>query len=254
MAMIVRLSLLLTRQCSDITDLDQLREAYSEICNSLPPIAGVYQGAMILVDVALQDMRLEEFNRVLRPKVQGTLNLERLLADQPLDFFIFLSSTATVAGNPGQAGYTSANLFMSGLALQRRERALPASVVELGLIMGTGYITREKGDVLTQPSFDRGLLTISESDVHQTLAEAVRSSHPGSGDDWQLSIGLRQMPADAPNRTHWYNYPQFACLTIEDQADGSTPSKMNGELSIKEQLSSATTSEDITRIITGERK
>ena len=206
---------------------------------------------MVLVDVALRDMRLEEFTKVLRPKVEGSLNLECVLGSESLDFFIYLSSTATVAGNPGQTGYTAANLFMSGLALQRRKRGLPASVVELGLIMGIGYITREKGDVLTQPSFDRGLLTISESDVHQALAEAVQSSRPGSGVEWQLSIGLRQMPLNAPNRTHWYDYSQFACLTTEDATNDESPSKTHGAQSIKDRLSSANTTDEVNGIITG---
>lgn len=206
---------------------------------------------MLLSDVALRDMTLEQFTRVLRPKVEGSLNLDRLFGDEPLDFFVFFSSAATVAGNPGQANYTTANLFMSGLASQRRQRGLSASVVELGLIMGTGYITREKGDALTRPSFDRGLLTISESDVHQTLAEAINYGRPGSAAEWQLSTGLRRMPANAPNRPQWYSYPQFACLTERDAVDEINTSSTQTGPSIKQQLANATTKEDIETIITG---
>ncbi|GKT67261.1 beta-ketoacyl synthase domain-containing protein [Colletotrichum tofieldiae] len=99
------------------------------------------------------------FSRVLRPKVERSLSLDRLLGDEPLDFFVFFSYVATVASYPGQegypdqAGYTTANLFTGGMAQQRRKRGLPASVVELGLIMGTGYITREKQR--TDPTFVR---------------------------------------------------------------------------------------------------
>ena len=81
---------------------------------------------MVLNDVATRDMKLEELTRVLRPKVDGSLNLDRLFSDEPLDFFIFFASAANVAGNPGQANYTAANLFMSGLAQQRRRRGLSA--------------------------------------------------------------------------------------------------------------------------------
>lgn len=197
-------------------------------------------------------MGLEDFSRVLRPKVEGSLNLDRVLGDEPLDFFIFFSSVATVAGNPGQAGYTTANLFMSGMAQQRRKRGLPASVVELGLIMGTGYITREKGNVLTRPSFERGLLTISEYDVHQTLAEAIQYGHPESGAEWQISIGLRRMPANAPNRPQWYSYPQFACLTERVAVEDTSAANTQAGPSIKDQLANATTRDDVEKIITGE--
>lgn len=206
---------------------------------------------MVLNDVATRDMKLEELTRVLRPKVDGSLNLDRLFSDEPLDFFIFFASAANVAGNPGQANYTAANLFMSGLAQQRRRRGLSASVVDLGLIIGTGYITREKGDALTQPSYERGLLTISESDVHQTLAEAVNSGRPDSGPEWQISTGLRLLPANAPNRPLWYTYPQFACLTVRDAGDEANMSNTQEGASIKDQLANATTKDDVERIITG---
>ena len=206
---------------------------------------------MVLNDVATRDMKLEELTRVLRPKVDGSLNLDRLFSDEPLDFFIFFASAANVAGNPGQANYTAANLFMSGLAQQRRRRGLSASVVDLGLIIGTGYITREKGDALTQPSFERGLLTISESDVHQTLAEAINSGRPDSGPEWQISTGLRLLPANAPNRPLWYTYPQFACLTVRDAGDEANMSNTQAGASIKDQLANATTKDDVERIITG---
>ncbi|TKW51933.1 Nonribosomal peptide synthetase 14 [Colletotrichum tanaceti] len=255
----------------DLTDYDALAETHRDISRTLPPISGVYQGAMILLDMALRDMRLDDFSRVLRPKVEGSLNLDRVLGDEPLDFFVFFSSVATVAGNPGQAGYTTANLFMSGMAQQRRHRGLPASVVELGLIMGTGYITREKGNVLTRPSFERGLLTISEYDVHQTLAEAIRYGRPhsgpgpgfgkgsgfgpgsdsgsGSGAEWQISIGLRRMPASAPDRPRWYDYPQFACLSERAAAEDTTAANTQSGPSIKDQLAAATTREEVQTII-----
>lgn len=206
---------------------------------------------MVLNDVATRDMKLEEMTRVLRPKVDGSLNLDRLFHDEPLDFFIFFSSAASVAGNPGQANYTTANLFMSGLAQQRRRRGLSASVIDLGLILGTGYITREKGDALTRPSFDRGLLTISESDVHQTFAEAINFSRADSGEEWEISTGLRRLPANAPNRPLWYSYPQFACLTVRDAIDGVNTSNTQAGPSIKDQLANATTKDDVERIIAG---
>ncbi|KAL9039293.1 MAG: hypothetical protein Q9214_004936 [Letrouitia sp. 1 TL-2023] len=236
---------------NDLTEFDSVERTHREICATLSPIAGVFQGAMLLDDVGLRDMKLEQFTRVLRPKVDGSMNLDRLFHDEPLDFFVFFSSAASVAGNPGQANYTAANLFMSGMAEQRRKRGLSASVVDLGLIMGTGYITREKGDVLTKPSFERGLLTISESDVHQTLAEAINLGHPDSGEDWEISTGLRRLPANMPNRPLWYSYPQFACLTVRDTTDKIEASNKATGPSIKDQLSNAMTKDDVERIIMG---
>ncbi|KAL8383428.1 hypothetical protein RB595_006943 [Gaeumannomyces hyphopodioides] len=240
-----------TMSC-DLTDYDSLRATYAEIRATLPPLAGVYQGAMVLRDASLESMDLEKFTTVLGPKVEGSINLDRVLGDVALDFLIFFSSVATVAGNVGQANYTAANLFMSGLALDRRRRGLAASVVGLGPILGTGYITREKGDVLTQPMFERGLLTISESDAHRTLAEAIRSSRPGSGMEFEIYIGLRRMPASAPNLPRWYRDPQFACLIMVDagQEKKSLTPGSHGGASISDRLADAGSREEVATIIT----
>lgn len=237
----------------DLTDYASLEQAHARVSSELPPIAGVYQGAMILYDHALRDLDLEGFAHAMRPKVDGSLNLSRVLADTQLDFFVFLSSVASIAGNPGQMAYTTANLFMSGLAEQRRRRGLPASVVELGLIMGAGYITREKGNMLTVSSWDRGLLTISETDVHQTLAEAIHYGHPESAAaEWHLSIGLRRIPVSQPDRPQWYQYPQFACLGVRNAAEDTIADKSHAGASVKDRLASATTKEQVNEIISGE--
>ena len=78
----------LTLPTSDITDQKQVQELYQEITANLPPIAGVAQGAMVLDDIATRDMTYEQMMKVLRPKVDGSMHLERLFHDQALDFFL----------------------------------------------------------------------------------------------------------------------------------------------------------------------
>ncbi|KAH7019596.1 beta-ketoacyl synthase domain-containing protein [Ilyonectria destructans] len=221
------------------------------ISDTMPPVAGVAQGAMVLVDVATRDMTLDQLNRVLRPKVEGSLNLDRLFQDQSLDFFIFFSSTASVTGNPGQANYCSANLFMCGLAHQRRRRGLAASVMDLGAVLGTGYITRErKADFGAQQVMERGFYTLSEFDVHHTVSEAINASRPDSGPESHISTGLRPMAATDPNRLPWCSYPQFGHLTLRDSEGEMNTGKGQEGASICEQLVSATTKDEVRRIVT----
>lgn len=78
---------------------------------------------MVLCDGPVRDMGHDQLTRVLRPKVDGSPNLDAVLGDTPLDFFLFLSSMINVVANLGQANYSAANAFMSGLAAQRRRRA-----------------------------------------------------------------------------------------------------------------------------------
>ncbi|KAL4811323.1 beta-ketoacyl synthase domain-containing protein [Aspergillus unguis] len=236
----------------DITEYDSLSEAHSKIVETMPPIAGVAQGTMILRDMLIQDMTLEDLTQVLRPKVDGSINLDRVLRNTELDFFVFFSSAASVMGNVGQASYSAANCFMGGLARQRRSRGLAASVMDLGAVLGIGYVAREFTD-----GFDRmagkGLVPISETDVHCQFAEAIKASPATAGEDtvWHITSGLKASPPDVPDRPLWYNIPQFVHMTLRDAGSSSTADASNeGVVSIKQQLAEAKTKEDVQTVTT----
>ncbi|CAL8581140.1 hypothetical protein XPA_006843 [Xanthoria parietina] len=107
---------------NDITDRTAVQNAYQTICATMPPIAGVAQGAMVLQDMMFADMDLDAVERVMNPKVNGSIYLDEIFHDSPLDFFIFFSSVAAISGNKGQSIYGAANTSMHALAAQRRQR------------------------------------------------------------------------------------------------------------------------------------
>ncbi|KAJ3522977.1 hypothetical protein NM208_g12635 [Fusarium decemcellulare] len=69
---------------ADLTSLDSVRQAFEQISSTLPPLAGVANGALVLNDSSVATMTLEQLQAVLRPKVDGTLNLEHVLQKTPL--------------------------------------------------------------------------------------------------------------------------------------------------------------------------
>lgn len=81
--------------------------------------------------------------------------------------------------------------------------------MDLGPVLGIGYITREIGDALTRPLAERGLSGMSESDVHRLFAVAIHASRLDAEEErtWQITTGLIPLPADALNRPLWYNFP-----------------------------------------------
>ena len=83
---------------ADVTDIEANRKLITHISLNLPPIGGVAQGAMVLHDCLFAEIDLSKVEKVLRPKVQGSLLLEELLAGTQLDFMIYLSSMASVTG------------------------------------------------------------------------------------------------------------------------------------------------------------
>ena len=54
---------------------------------------------------------LDEFNVVLKPKLQGTYYLDRVTKTQPLDFFVVFSSISSELGDYGPGAYAAGNRF-----------------------------------------------------------------------------------------------------------------------------------------------
>ncbi|KAF1963939.1 polyketide synthase, partial [Bimuria novae-zelandiae CBS 107.79] len=106
----------------DLTSNAQTNLIYDKICSTMLPLGGVAQGAMVLQDIGFRDMSSDAMQKVLRPKVVGSINLERLVKGLDLDFFVFFSSATAIIGNAGQSNYSAANMFMTSLAEQRRQR------------------------------------------------------------------------------------------------------------------------------------
>ena len=68
-----------------------------------------------------RDRRVEDTE--FRPKIDGTLVLDRVFRNRPLDFMVLCSSITSVLGGAGQVGYCGANAFLDAFACARsRER------------------------------------------------------------------------------------------------------------------------------------
>lgn len=172
----------------DVTSLADVQRAKAEICASCAPnvIAGVVTGAMIIRDVPMADMDYTTLQEVLRPKVEGTRNLDAVFsADAELDWFIALSSFIADTGNFGQLAYAAGNCFQKALIRQRRCRGLPSASIDIAQVVGVGYVTREKATGRLDKHMSERLLKrsgiqpVSEVDLHTMFAEAVLASSVG---------------------------------------------------------------------------
>lgn len=133
----------LVRAC-DIEDREAVSRLMRECGTDLPPLAGVVHSAMVLDDGMILNLDADRTMRVMAPKVRGAWNLHVETLGQPLEHFILFSSASTHIGNPGQANYVAANLFVEALAALRRAEGLPATCVGWGAIRDTGYLTRHE--------------------------------------------------------------------------------------------------------------
>ncbi|KAJ5660072.1 equisetin synthetase [Penicillium longicatenatum] len=180
----------------DITSKSSLLKCYEEISTTMPPVAGVAQGAMVLEDSLFDRMSFETLTKVLNPKVIGTQLLDELFHDTPLEFFIVFSSLTAVVGNSGQSNYIAANMFMTALASQRKKRGVAGSTIAISSVMGVGYV--ERSDDFTGDYFAKlGYRNISEQDLQQLFAEAILVGKPGCSSSSEVVTGLQPIFADA---------------------------------------------------------
>ncbi|GMF75157.1 unnamed protein product [Aspergillus oryzae] len=162
----------------DITSRTSLYSVHAMIQATLPPIAGILNGAMVLQDALFTSMTHEQFDAATMPKVQGTVLLDELFySDTSLDFFIVASSISSVIGWSGQANYSAANQFMTALVTQRRNRGVAGSTMNIPAILGIGHAARS-GTFDFAYFQSLGHVNIGEEDLHTLFAEAILSGRP----------------------------------------------------------------------------
>jgi NAD(P)-dependent dehydrogenase (short-subunit alcohol dehydrogenase family)/acyl carrier protein len=128
----------------DVTDPAQVDRLMDEISSELPSLKGIVHAAMVLEDGLIRNLDQARFLRAMAPKIQGGWNLHRATRDMALDFFVLYSSATTFIGNPGQANYVAANMYLESLAAYRRAMGLPATCVSWGAISDVGYLARNE--------------------------------------------------------------------------------------------------------------
>lgn len=224
----------------DITSPESLRSVHAAMSASLPPIAGVINGAMILDDELFTNMSHEQFTRVTKPKVVGTLLLDEIFYDDSsLDFFVVASSIASVIGWSGQSNYSAANEFMTSLVNKRRKRGVAASVMNIPAVLGVGYAAHS--DAFSFDYFQSlGYINIGEEDLYILFAEAILSGRPGPLSDGraQVSMGVNYIPAGLYVKEAHRRDVKFNHFILREESGSEAQTVKAGER-VRVQLQSA---------------
>ncbi|WP_126172152.1 type I polyketide synthase [Altericroceibacterium xinjiangense] len=112
---------------ADVADWRALRRGIRRIADRFNPVTGVFHAAGAIDDGLIETKTRESIEAVLRPKVAGTLALEKALQGFAPDFMMLFSSISAFAGIPGQVDYAAANAFLDSYA--QAGRADPATRV-----------------------------------------------------------------------------------------------------------------------------
>lgn len=239
----------------DVTNRSMMDSVIKDIRATCPPIGGLANGAMVLHDALFANMSMDEMRQVLGPKIDGSQNLDDIFREEPLDFFIILSSSASVIGNSGQSNYAAANGYINSLVRQRRRRGFAASTLDIGRVVGIGYV-ETAGEAVSIQLARMGLAALSEPDLRRGFAETITAGYVSPNDQTQIpqavvTSGIRTIREDEEIKGPWFSNPFFShCIVGGERANSaSKEEKENTRLPARQQLARATTQEEALDIL-----
>lgn len=228
---------------NDITNRQAVQDLRDEIFETMPPVGGVANGAMVLCDSLFQNMDISTWEKTIKPKIDGSRYLDELFPARDLEFFVMFSSAASVVGNAGQSNYNAGCMFMAGLAEDRRKRGLAASVIQIGMIVGIGYVART--ELADKSLLANAFNAISEPLYHQMFAAAIIHGRPDSGCQTLITTGLQRSELEAL----WADNPRFSHMVLENTNSANTSHEIVASVPVKDQLESTTSLDEAVSVL-----
>jgi len=152
----------------DVTNLEQMRAIVAQAKERFGSIDGVFHAAGVLDDGPLMLKTEASVNRVLAPKVRGTLVLEEALRGVSLQCFVLFSSISSVLPVAGQADYAAANAFLDAFASSRKG---PVIAINWDAWRDVGMAARHN---TLHPMLDRRTYDTPEGNVYASQFSSER--------------------------------------------------------------------------------
>ena len=202
-------------EACDVADAQAVDDLFKRLKRSAPPLAGIIHGAMVLDDSMVANLDAEKLQKVLRPKVLGAENLDRLSRSLDLGYFVMFSSATTFVGNPGQGAYVAANAYMEALARRRKSEGFPALALAWGAIANTGVLARNRG-LMEALSSRIGVKPLDPETALDLMADALEQQSDAP-DDAVISLAPMDWAA-AKGRLAVLKSPTYSAVAPESAA------------------------------------
>ncbi|KAH8172381.1 KR domain-containing protein [Sarocladium implicatum] len=210
---------------SDVADEVSLMAAVEETSTTMPPIKGVIHAAMVLRDGLFENMSYQQWTESLRPKVQGTANLDKHLPAD-LDFFLILSSFSGVFGNRGQSNYAAGCAYQDAVAETRRKKGLKTLSLDLGIIQDVGVLAESNVPKSIRPWVKP--FGIREKELHLLIKLAIQSQ---TSSDWQTRPAQMITGLATGDTAHsssvfpyYLKHPRFSKIAVRHHNDDASAS------------------------------
>ncbi|UQS14769.1 SDR family NAD(P)-dependent oxidoreductase [Pseudomonas sp. HS6] len=232
---------------ADISDSAAVNDLIRSIIARHGALHGVLHAAGITRDGLLRNKQLEDFQKVIAVKLNGTRNLDHATADVALDFFVLFSSVSGLFGNVGQADYAVANHYLDLFAGGRQRQVAQGHRRGLSLSVNWPLWLEEHSDDASdraalgrylQDNYGMQPLTPAVGvDLLVRLIDGVDASMtqiaPFMGDSEKIRRSI------APDRLHSHSAPQAGAATnAETNRESATPEAL--KLRLKALLSALT--------------
>ncbi|XP_056097645.1 uncharacterized protein fasn2 isoform X2 [Rhinichthys klamathensis goyatoka] len=161
----------------DVSVSDQVDQTIINIGKLFPssPIKGVFHSAVVLHDGLIERLDKSLYEKVMRPKVNGVINLHRSTIQCNLDYFVCYSSIAAFIGNASQTNYAAANTFMDTFCQYRRNIGLSGQSINwgalnLGLLLNKVHVQRFLEA--------RGIMLLEIPEIHESFEQCLLINRP----------------------------------------------------------------------------
>ena len=236
----------------DIGNEESTRAAAKEIA-SLPPVRGVIQSALVLCDHPLEYMELEDWNTAVSPKVWGTRNMYKAFCSpETTDFFIMLSSVASLIGSPSQSNYAAGNAFQDAFArahAQGTQGITRYTTINVGAVEGSEQIARaldqnsEIARIIGAVSFSEVLATLEYAIGPQSrLDEVMQCIMPFDRDTMEDAVGKTALS------DHMFDHVPSMRGQEETTSNSAADSKKPSATQAVERARSVEEAEDIVKL------
>lgn len=180
----------------------------------------------------------------MKARVQGAWNLHNSLLGNELDFFVLLASVAGIVGSRGQAAYAASNTFMDAFAEYRSQQGLPASVIDIGVVVGVGYVAEHQDREAQIRATAHDL--INEKELLALVKAAINFD---SKDAYtrQTITGCKLLPDQS--LPWWAADPKFAHIVRGIHNNTESVAKKDTRVSIRESLKQASSLAQIQHIV-----
>lgn len=180
-------------------------------------------------------MAFANWTTTIRSKATSSWNLHVLLP-RKLDFFIMLSSVASIIGSVSQANYAAGNAYQGALAQHRISRGEKAIALDLGW-MGSVGIIAENEKYRRNKENAQDMAQIEETEFHALLDyycdPGLELASPMKAEPIVGLVTAAQFRSRGLEPPDWMQWPAFSRLAQLGLADfSSTSSGSDSEATI----------------------